>query len=90
MTVYIPKWTPFRWAAAMRCLQQNALNVGNRQQNRAALLVLAQAQIATPSNPPWAKLRVGENSTTSSNGILLNVPLVPGFVSPVGTVDDGT
>lgn len=181
MTVYIAKWTPFRFACALRSLQQGALNVGNRQQNRANLLTLAiaQANAASPylmsafgitgiagqisftvpagqtvtvgqqvviagtfggtgsivgyANPTtyvvsvtngsttatltavgggalttvpgtpsgitatvqlaaasWAKWRVGFQSRTSSAGLVLNVPLVPGFVSPVGTVDDGT
>jgi hypothetical protein len=89
MTVYIAKWVPFRWACAMRSLQQGVNNVGNRQQNRLALLALAITQATTPSNPPWAKWRVGENSRTSSNGLLINVPLVPGFVAPVGSNDDG-
>ncbi len=39
---------------------------------------------------PWAKQRAGVVSTTSTNGLLVNVPLVPGFVPPVGTNDDGT
>jgi hypothetical protein len=38
----------------------------------------------------WAKWRAGVVSTTSTNGLLINVPLVPGFVPPQGTVDDGT
>lgn len=94
MTVYIAKWTPFRLACALRSLQQGANNVGNRQQNRAALLAAAITQANTPSNPPWAKWRVSSGSTavtkTSSCALLLNVPLVPHFVPPVGTNDDGT
>lgn len=85
---YITKWTPFRWACAMRSLQQGANNVGNRQQNRAALL--ASAITNANGAATWAKWRVGENSRVSSCGLVLNVPLVPGFVPPVGTVDDGT
>ena len=95
MTQYLTKWTPFRLACAMRSLQQGANNVGNRQQNRAALLAAAITQANTPSNPPWAKWRVGTNGSTavtqtSSCALLLNVPLVPHFVPPVGTNDDGT
>ena len=176
MTVYIAKWTPFRLACALRSLQQGALNVGNRQQNRLALLAsaitaaltapyalttlatatgttgqfsfgaaastlivgqvvtitgvnsgtgtitgyvsgnqylvsvtngsttatlttLSGVALATTAGSltgltgtvsSWAKWRVGENSLVSSNGLLLNVPLVPGFVPPVGTNDDGT
>ena len=90
MTVYIQKWTPFRWACAMRSLQQGVNAVGNRQQNRVALLAAAITQATTPSNPPWAKWRVGNASRTSSDALLINVPLVPGFVAPVGTHDDST
>ena len=90
MTVYIQKWTPFRLACAMRSLQQGVNAVGNRQQNRVALLAAAITQATTPSNPPWAKWRVGFTSRTSSAGLMINVPLVPGFVAPVGTNDDST
>ena len=38
----------------------------------------------------WAKWRVGFTSRTSSAGLMINVPLVPGFVPPVGTNDDST
>ena len=89
MTVYIQKWTPFRWASALRALQQGINNVGNRQQDRAALTTAAIAEANTPTTH-WAKWRVGKQSTLSTDSLLLNVPLVPGFVSPVGTVDDGT
>ena len=74
----------------MRSLQQGVNAVGNRQQNRLALLALAITQATTPSSPPWAKWRTGEVSRVSSNALLINVPLVPGFVSPVGTHDDST
>lgn len=47
----------------------------------------ATAQLSGAS---WAKWRVGFTSRTSSAGLLINVPLVPGFVPPAGTVDDGT
>ena len=89
MTVYIAKYTPFRFACALKSLQQGVNNVGNRQQNRLALLALAIAEATTPTTG-WAKWRVGENSQVSSNGLLLNVPLVPGFVPPANTNDDGT
>jgi hypothetical protein len=85
-STHIVKWVPFRWACAMRSLQQGTLNVGNRQQNRLALL--ASAITNANGAATWAKWRVGENSRVSSNGLLINVPLVPGFVSPVGTNDD--
>ena len=184
MTVYIQKWTPFRYACALKSLQQGVNNVNgttdpkNRQINRNALAALAitqanlnsvlstfvitgtagqisftvgtgqQLQVGalvtisgtfggtgsitgyvnpttyavsatngtttatltavgggalvtvagTPSgvtlsvipNIGWAKWRVGFTSRTSTAGLMLNVPLVPGFVSPAGTVDDGT
>ena len=90
MTIYLQKWTPFRVACAMRSLQQGVNAIGNRQQYRVALLAAAIAQAATPSTPPWAKWRVGNASRTSSAGLLINVPLVPGFVPPVGTNDDST
>lgn len=187
MTVYIAKWTPFRYACALKSLQQGANNVNgttdpkNRQINRNALLASAITQanaaspyalaafaltgltgqisftvpagqtlqvgqqviiagtfggtgsivgyaspttyvvsttngtttatltavdggaivtiIGTPSGitetvqlagASWAIWRVGFQSRTSSAGLLINVPLVPGFVPPVGTNDDGT
>jgi hypothetical protein len=180
MTVYIQKWTPFRFACALNSLQQGVNNVNgttdpkNRQINRLALAALALAQADIPfalsafattgvagqvsftlsghtlkvgqpvviagvyggtgsisgySNSttyrvsatngtttatlttlsggalttvagtssgitvtatPWAMQRAGVVSTTSTNGLLINVPMVPGFVSPAGTNDDGT
>jgi hypothetical protein len=84
----------------MRCLRQGTLNVGNDYQNKANLLALAiaQANLEGLSSTGWAKWRAGFNtnnpslgtSNTSGAGLLLNVPLVPGFVPPVGTNDDGT
>ncbi len=44
----------------------------------------------TVTATPWAMWRAGQVSTTSTNSLLINVPLVPGFVPPAGTVDDGT
>jgi hypothetical protein len=44
----------------------------------------------TVTATPWAEWRAGQVSTTSTNSLLINVPLVPGFVPPAGTVDDGT
>jgi hypothetical protein len=85
---YLTKWLPFRWAAAMRSLQQGINNVGNRQQNRLALAAAAITQANGAAT--WAKWRVGKTSTLDTNALLLDVPLVPGFVPPVGTVDDGT
>ena len=80
-------------ACAMRCLQQGVNNVGNRQQNRVALLAAAITQANTPSNPPWAKWRVGTNglpavTQTSGCALLINVPLVPGYVPPANTNED--
>jgi hypothetical protein len=88
MTVFLVKWIPFRWACAMRSLQQGVNNVGNRQQNRVALLALAITNANGAAT--WAKWRVGKTSTLSSNALLINVTAVPGFVSPVGTNDDST
>jgi hypothetical protein len=88
MTIHIVKWTPFRWACAMRCLQQGVNAVGNRQQNRVALLALAVTN--ANGSATWAKWRVGSTTRTSSNSLLINVPVVPGFVPPQGTNDDGT
>jgi hypothetical protein len=88
MTIHIAKWTPFRWAAAMRSLQQGTNNVGNRQQNRLALLAAAITNAAGAAT--WAKWRVGENSRVSSNALLINVPSVPAFVPPVNSNDDST
>lgn len=105
MTIYLPKWTPFRLAWTYRSLRQGALNVGNDYQNKANLLALAitQANTAKPGTgvgnaAKWAVWRVGfgtnggslGTSTTTGAGLLLQVPLVPGFVPPVGTNDDGT
>jgi hypothetical protein len=89
MTVYIQKWTPFRIASALPTLHKGTLNVGNTQQNRLNLQALAIAEATTPTTG-WAKWRVGFQSRTSTAGLLINVPAVPGFVSPAGTVDDGT
>ena len=93
MTVFLTKWTPFRLAQTLRCLQQGVNNVGNDFQNRAALLAAAIAQANTPSNPPWAKWRVGTNglpavTQTSGCALLINVPLVPGYVPPANTNED--
>ncbi len=88
MTIYATKWTPFRLAQTLRCLQQGALNVGNTRQNRANLLALAIAQAnLLLSGAGWAKWRVGNASRTSGSALLINVPAVPGFVASVGTND---
>lgn len=96
----IPKWTPFRMAYEFRTLRQGTLNIGNDAQNKQNLLTLSIA--AANSGPPgssWAKWRAGFGNSgntalgtnaSSGAGLLLNVPAVPGFVPPVGTVDDGT
>ena len=88
MTKHIVKWTPFDLACRLRPLQQGTLNVGNTQQNRLNLLTLAVAQANAPSSPPWAKWNVLRASGTSPRSyLLINVPLVPGYVPPVGTND---
>jgi len=76
----IVKWVPFDWACRLHSLQQGTLNVGNTQQNKANLLTLAKAQIASPSNPPWAKISTAANEPKK---ILICPPLVPGYVRPV-------
>jgi hypothetical protein len=81
---YLVKWTPFRLACTLRSLQQGANNVGNRQQNRLALLALAitEANLTIAGTGPgrgWATWRVGENSRTSSCGLLICVTSVPGY-----------
>ena len=88
MTVFIAKWMPFRMACALRSLQQGVNNVGNRQQNRLALLALAITN--ANGTATWAKWRVGSSTRTSSNSLLINVTAVPGFVPPANTNDDGT
>jgi hypothetical protein len=87
MTQYITRWAPLRLAQTFRSLQQGDLKIGNNFQNRANLLALAILQANTPSSPPWAKWRVGFPSRTSGAGLLINVQLVPGYVSPANTVD---
>jgi hypothetical protein len=85
VTIHIIKWIPFRWACALRSLQQGANNVGNRQQNR---LALAAAAITNANGTAtWAKWRTGSVSRTSTAGLLINVWNVPAYVPPVGTHD---
>lgn len=74
-------WIPFQMACRLRCLQQGALNVGNTRQQTANLITLALAQIASPSNPPWAKYSQAANQPKK---ILLWPARVPGFVNPIG------
>jgi hypothetical protein len=83
MTQFLVKWTPFRWACAEHGLRQGTLNIGNRQQNRLALLASAIAN--ANSTQTWAKWRVGEQSRTSSCGLLINVKATPGYTAPAGT-----
>jgi hypothetical protein len=92
MTNYLTHWTPFRLACKLRTLQAGSLNVGNTQQNEANLLALAIAQanlnaIGTGPGRGWAVWRVGENSRTSSCGLLINVSSVPGFAAPINTAN---
>ena len=65
----------------------------------ATLTTLAGAALATTAGSltgltgvvsSWSKWRVGFQSLTSSAGLMINVPLVPGFVPPTGTNDDST
>ena len=85
-TGFLVKWTPFRLAQTLRCLQQGTLNIGNDYQNRTYLLNLAVAQAnLLPSGAGWAKWRVNTQSRTSGAGLLINVPAVPGYVPPFGT-----
>jgi hypothetical protein len=91
LTQYIVKWIPFDMACRFRSLQQGSLNVGNTTQNKANLLALATAQANTPSSPPWARWGTSTvNSAKVHSNLRLNVPLVPGWVPPVNTNDDGT
>lgn len=81
-TGFLTKWTPFRLACTLHCLQQGTLNVGNRQQNRVSLLAAAITNAS--GTKTWARWRVGFQSLTSSAGLLINVPAVPGYVPPAG------
>ncbi len=76
------RWMPFDLACRLRCLQQGSLNVGNTQQNISNLMTLALAQIAAPSNPPWAKYSTAVNEPKL---ILIWPSLVPGFVKPIAS-----
>ena len=76
------QWIAFDFACRLHCLRQGTLNVGNTRQNIANLKTLALAQIAAPSNPPWAKY-----STAANEGrkILLFPSRVPGFKKPINS-----
>lgn len=76
------QWIAFDFACRLHVLQQGALNVGNTRQNVANLKTLALAQIASPSNPPWAKVSTAANEPKK---ILLYPSRVPGFVKPVAS-----
>jgi hypothetical protein len=78
-------WVPFRLACTLPYLRKGSLNVGNTQQNRLSLAAAAISQANSPSNPPWAKWRLGFQSTTSTAGLLINPRLVPGYTAPPGT-----
>lgn len=75
-------WVAFDFCCRWRCLQQSTLNVGNSTQNKNNLHTLALAQIAAPSNPPWAKYSGAQNSPRK---ILLYPSRVPGFVKPIAS-----
>jgi hypothetical protein len=87
-------WIPFRIACRLRSLQQGSLNVGNTRQNLANLATLAIANALTNGGRgDWARFRIGfgplggtlGNSTTTTAGLLINVPAVPGYVAPFGS-----
>ncbi len=81
-------------ACRLRSLRQGSLNVGNTAQNVANLATLAKANAL--SSASWARYIVGYGPlstgkcTTSTAGLVLNVPLVPGYTPPPGTGDAGT
>jgi len=85
MTIHLVRWTPFRLACLLRSLQQGALNVGNRQQNRAAL----KASAVTNANGAhtWARWGTAVNDQHNETRLYLNIKAVPGYVPPVGTND---
>jgi|ERR1700675_3735094 len=83
VSVLVGDWMPFRMACALRSLQQGVNNVGNRQQNRRALLALAITNANGAAT--WAKWRVGSVTRVSGNSLLIRVRSAPGYVSPVGT-----
>jgi hypothetical protein len=64
----------------MRQLQQGALNVGNTQQNIAALLALATAEANAGAN--WARWGSGAITAKVPSNLYLQVKLVPGYVAP--------
>lgn len=77
----IVKWTPFKLACRYRALRSGTLNVGNTQQNIANILALAIAE--ANSNSVWARWRTTVNSPHIPSNLMINVPLVPGFI-PLG------
>lgn len=86
-------WTPFRIACRLRSLQQGTLNVGTQRQTVANLATLAIANALTNGGRgDWARFRIGfgplggtlGTSRTSTAGLLLNIPAVPGYVAPSG------
>jgi hypothetical protein len=81
----LTNWVPFRMACWLPYLRKGTLNVGNTQQNRLNFATLAIAQANSPSNPVWAKWRVGFHSTTSTAGLLINPRLCPYYVAPPNT-----
>lgn len=76
------QWLSFDLACRLRCLRRGTLNVGNARQNVANLKTLALAQIAAPSNPPWAKYSKAANEPRK---ILIWPARVPGFTKPVAS-----
>lgn len=76
------QWVSFDLACRLKCLRQSSLNIGNTAQNIANLRTLALAQIALPSNPPWAKYSTAANMPKK---ILIYPRRVPGYVRPVAS-----
>lgn len=76
------QWIAFDFACRLHCLRQGTLNVGNTLQNKTNLKTLALAQIAAPSNPPWAKYSTAVNE---SRKIMIFPARVPGFKKPAAS-----
>lgn len=72
------RWTPIEWAVRLRTLQQGSLNVGNTQQNRVHLTVLAVAEANGAS--VWARW-----NPVLTYKLQVYVRAVPGYVPPAGT-----
>ncbi len=78
----LTRWLPLDVAGRLKCLRRGALNVGNARQNLANLRTLALAQIAAPSNPPWAKYSTAANEPRR---VMVWPSRVPGFQKPIAS-----